>query len=162
MTGIANILVILVVVGFVASRQLRARKIDTERRFWLLPLILCALGLSDKHLIDPAHQAAAIGLLAGSLVVVLAMGSVWGWTVRIWRASDGSVWTKGTVATVAAWAGMIVVRIGLYGLGSALHVHQSAQALYLTIGALLLVRGAVVNWRARGLDAAPHTLSAVG
>ncbi|WP_329568099.1 DUF1453 domain-containing protein [Kitasatospora sp. NBC_01266] len=161
MTGIANILVILVVLVFVASRQLRTRKIDTERRFWLLPLILCALGLADKHLIDPAHRAEAIGLLAASLVVVAAMGSVWGWTVRMWRAGDGTVWTKGTVATLAAWAGMIAVRIGLYGLGATLHVHQDAQALYLTLGVLLLVRGAVVNWRARGLDA-PHTLNVVG
>ncbi|MCX4746470.1 DUF1453 family protein [Kitasatospora sp. NBC_01287] len=153
MTGIANILVILAVVVLVLGRQLRARKIDTERRFWLLPLILCALGLSDKQLIDPAHKAEAIALLAGSLLVVLAMGSVWGWTVRVWRASDGSVWTKGTKATLAAWVGMVAIRIGIFALGSSLHVHQSSKALYLTFGVMLLVRGAVVNWRARGLDA---------
>ncbi|WP_051969917.1 CcdC protein domain-containing protein [Kitasatospora azatica] len=160
MVGLVNILVILAVVALIARRQFQARKIDTERRFWLLPLILGALALRDPHLIDPAHKTAAIALLAGSVVVVLAMGSVWGWTVRLWHERDGSIWAKGTAATVAAWAGLIAMRVGLYGLGSALHIHQSSNALLLTLGVLLLTRGVVVNWRARALDA-PHSLRAV-
>lgn len=87
--------------------------------------------------------------------MVLAMGTVWGWTVRLWRDSEGTLWSKGTAATVAAWGAMIALRLGLYGLGSALHVHQSSNALLLTLGVLLLVRGAVVNWRARTVEAAP-------
>ncbi|MFF7637934.1 DUF1453 domain-containing protein [Kitasatospora sp. NPDC008050] len=152
MVALGNILIILVVVVFIARRQFQARKLNTERRFWVLPLILGALALRDPHLIDPAHRGAAIGLLLASVVVVLAMGSTWGWTVRIWRESDGAIWVKGTVATVAAWAGLIVLRVGLYGLGSAMHVHQSSSSLLLTLGALLLVRGVVVNWRAHTLD----------
>ena len=161
MSGLVNILVIVAVVALVVHRQFRAQKIDTERRFWLLPLILGGLALRDPHLIDPHHRADAIALLLASVVLVVAMGSVWGWTVRLWREGDGSLWAKGTAATVAAWAGMIVLRLGLYGIGSALHVHQSTNALLLTVGVLLLVRGVVVNWRARTVDASAG-LRAVG
>ncbi|GAB2735723.1 CcdC protein domain-containing protein [Kitasatospora kifunensis] len=161
MVALGNILIILVVVVFIARRQFQARKLNTERRFWVLPVILGALALRDPHLIDPAHKAAAIGLLLASVVVVLAMGSAWGWTVRIWREGDGALWAKGTVATVAAWAGLIVLRVGLYGLGSAMHVHQSSSSLLLTLGALLLVRGVVVNWRARTLEAPQHLRAVV-
>ncbi|MGF1427456.1 DUF1453 domain-containing protein [Kitasatospora sp. LaBMicrA B282] len=155
MTGTANILVILAVVVLVLARQVRARRIDTERRFWVLPLVLGALGLAGKHLIDPHHQVLAVVLLLAGVLAEVAMGSVWGWTVKMWRATDGSVWIKGNAATLAAWVGTIAVRIGLFALGSALHVQQGANALYLGLGVLLLVRGAVVNWRARGLESAP-------
>ncbi len=151
MTGLVNILVILAVVALVVRRQFQTRKFDTERRFWLLPLILGALALRDPHLIDPNHKATAVALLIASVLLVLAMGSVWGWTVRLWRDGEGTLWAKGTAATVAAWAGLLVLRAGLYGLGAALHVHQSSNGLLLTFGVLLLVRGVVVNWRARSL-----------
>jgi hypothetical protein len=160
MTGVVNILIILAVAGLVVSRQFQARKVKADGRFWVLPLVIVALGVQSHSLIDPHHKAAAIALLAVSALVVMAMGSVWGWTVRLWREGDGSVWAKGTMATVAAWAGLIVVRVGLYGLGNALHIHQSTNALLLTLGVLLFTRGLVVNWRARSLDA-PQTLHAV-
>ncbi|PYC86152.1 DUF1453 domain-containing protein [Streptomyces tateyamensis] len=160
MTGIVNILIILAVAAFVAGRQFQARKVTADRRFWVVPLILVAVALQNHSLIDPQHKATAIVLLAVSAVVVMAMGSVWGWTVRLWRESDGSIWAKGTMATVAAWAGLIAVRVGLYGLGDALHIHESTNALLLTLGVLLFTRGLVVNWRARTLDA-PQPLRTV-
>jgi Protein of unknown function (DUF1453) len=155
MGSIANLLVIAVVVVLVVQRQMRVQRLDTERRFWLLPLILGALALRDPQLIDHQHTAVSATLLAVGLVAVLAMGSVWGWTVRIWRDSDGTVLAKGTKATVAAWGGMIVIRIGLYAIGAALHVHQAGSALMLGMAVMLLVRSLVVNWRARMLEPAP-------
>ncbi|GAA1981759.1 DUF1453 family protein [Kitasatospora viridis] len=152
MTNVVNIIVILGVVAFIVSRQFRAQQINPNRRFWLVPIILAVVALRDPHVIDRTHEGAAVALLLGSVVLVLVMGLVWGWTVRLWRASDGSVWMKGTVATVGAWSGLIAMRVGLYGLGAALHVHQSSSALLLTLGALLLSRSLVVNWRARSLD----------
>lgn len=47
MTGLVNILVILAVLALVVRRQFQVRKVDTERRLWLLPLILGALALRD-------------------------------------------------------------------------------------------------------------------
>ncbi|MER8186236.1 DUF1453 domain-containing protein [Kitasatospora sp. NPDC094015] len=152
MSGLVNALVILAVIAFVVTRQLQPRKVATERRFWLLPAILAVVALRDPELIDPAHRPEAIGLLIASVLTVLAMGCVWGWTVRLWRDADGAVWARGTKATAAAWMGMIVLRIGWYGLGAALHVHQSSSALLLSLGGLLLVRGLVVNHRAQRLE----------
>ncbi|MEV7782630.1 DUF1453 domain-containing protein [Kitasatospora sp. NPDC088351] len=161
MTGLVNVLVIIAVIALVARRQLRAQRLDTERRFWLLPVILAVLALRDPRLVDQAHPGLSVALLAASLLAVLAMGCVWGWTVRLWHGKDGAVWAQGTRATVAAWAGLIAIRLGLYGLGAALHVHQGANALLLGLAVLLLVRAGVVNWRARTLES-PHRVGLAG
>ncbi|MFF4384031.1 DUF1453 domain-containing protein [Kitasatospora sp. NPDC001547] len=155
MTTLANLLVIAVVAVLVVRRQMRAQRLDTERRFWVLPLVLGALALRDPQIVDHRHAALSAVLLAAGLVAVLGTGTAWGWTVRLWRTEDGSVMAKGTRATVAAWIGMVVVRIGLYGIGAALHVHQSGSSLMLGMAVLLLVRSFVVNWRARALEPAP-------
>ncbi len=160
MNGMLNILAIVAVVALVVARQFKARKFDTERRVWLLPVILAFLALRDPHLLDPQHQALSVGLLAAGVLVEIALGSVWGWTARLWYAEDGSLWTKGSPAALAAWAGMIVLRGGLYGIGVALGVHQGTNSLLLALAALLLVRGLVLGWRARTMEA-PYRVSAV-
>ncbi|MFI8457862.1 DUF1453 domain-containing protein [Kitasatospora sp. NPDC085464] len=157
MNALANLLVIAVVVVLVVQRQMRVQRLDTERRFWLLPLVLGVLALRDPQIIDHGHTGLSVALLAAGLVTVLAMGSVWGWTVRLWRDADGAVLAKGTKATLAAWGGMIAIRIGLYGIGSALHVHQSGSSLMLGMAVMLMVRSLVVNWRARMLEPAERT-----
>ncbi|MGW3045239.1 DUF1453 domain-containing protein [Kitasatospora sp. NPDC001159] len=154
MSSVASLLVIAAVVVLVVQRQMRVQRLDTERRFWLLPLILGVLALRDPQIIDHQHTALSVTLLAAGMVTVLAMGTVWGWTVQIWRASDGTVLLKGSKATLAAWGGMIAIRIGLYAIGSALHVHQAGSALMLGMAVLLLVRSLVVNWRVRTLEPA--------
>ncbi|MEU8923376.1 DUF1453 domain-containing protein [Kitasatospora sp. NPDC048545] len=157
MNAFTDVLVVAAVVVLVVQRQMRVQRLDSERRFWLLPLILGVLALRDPQIIDHHHTGLSAALLAAGLLTVLAMGSVWGWTVRLWRDTDGSVLAKGTKATMAAWGGMIAVRIGLYGIGSALHVHQSGSALMLGMAVMLLVRSLVVNWRARMLEPAERT-----
>ncbi|MEU9046742.1 MULTISPECIES: DUF1453 domain-containing protein [unclassified Kitasatospora] len=157
MSALANLLVIAVVMVAVVQRQMRVQRLDTERRFWLLPLILGVVALRDPQIIDHQHTGLSIALLAAGLVTVLAMGSLWGWTVRLWRDADGTVLAKGTKATMAAWGGMIAVRVVLYGIGSALHVHQSGSALMLGMAVMLLVRSLVVNWRARMLEPVERT-----
>ncbi|MFJ9696415.1 DUF1453 domain-containing protein [Kitasatospora sp. NPDC101183] len=154
MSTLINIVVALAVVALVVARQMRPQKLDGERRFWILPLVLGVLGLRDPQLIDHDHAALSVTLLVASLVAVLGMGTVWGWTVRIWRTPTGETWARGTKATVAAWVGMLAIRIGIYATGSALGVHQSGSSLMLGIAVLLLVRSLVVNWRARSLPAA--------
>ncbi|MFJ9843856.1 DUF1453 domain-containing protein [Kitasatospora sp. NPDC101155] len=157
MPAVANLLVIAAVTVLVVQRQMRVQRLDTERRFWLLPLILGVLALRDPQIIDHQHTVLSAALLAAGMVAVLAMGTVWGWTVRIWRAADGTVLLKGTKATLAAWGGMIAIRIGLYALGSALGVHQAGSTLMLGMAVLLLIRSLVVNFRARTLELAQTT-----
>ncbi|MFG2821991.1 DUF1453 domain-containing protein [Kitasatospora sp. NPDC048365] len=159
MTTLANVLIALVVVVLVVGRQLKARPLETGRRPWLVPAVLAVIALRDPALIDHDHRVTAVLLLAGSLLTTLAMGCVWGWTVRLWRDDSGTLWTKGTRATAYAWLGMIAVRIGWYGAAAALHVRQGSAVLLLSLGGMLLVRGLVVNWRARGVEHG-HTLAA--
>ncbi|AUG79972.1 hypothetical protein CFP65_5263 [Kitasatospora sp. MMS16-BH015] len=153
MSGTFNILVILAVTVLVIARQLRARQLDSEKRVWLIPLILAVLSLRDPALVDPHHQLAAICLIAVGVLVEIALGSAWAWTSRLWQESDGAVWVKGTPAALAAWLGMMVVRGGLYGVGTALGVKQGTSDLLLALAALLLVRGLVLRWRADRLVA---------
>ncbi|MGW2376050.1 MULTISPECIES: DUF1453 domain-containing protein [Kitasatospora] len=152
MSALVNLLVIAAVVVLVVGRQMRVKRLDTERRFWVLPLVLGVIALRDPQIIDHQHTALSATLLAAGLVTTLAMGSVWGWTVRIWRDDDGHVLVKGTKATMAAWGGTLAIRIGLYAAGSALGVHQAGSSLMLGMAVLLLVRSLVVNWRARTLE----------
>lgn len=150
--SVVNILITVAVVALVVVRQFTARRVGTDRRVWVLPLVLAALALRDPHLVDPAHRTAAVVLLVVGTLLAGASGCVWGWTTRVWRETDGTVWSRGTRVTLAAWAGTVVLRAGLYGLGSGLGVRQSTDGLLLTVAALLLARGAVVAWRARILE----------
>jgi hypothetical protein len=148
MSSSLNVLVVVAAAAFVIARQFRARQLDSEKRIWLLPLILAVLALRDPDLVDPHHQVAAVCLIAVGVLAEIALGSAWGWTSKLWQERDGSVWVKGSPAALAAWLGMIVVRGGLYGIGAALGVKQGTSGLLLALAALLLVRGFVLRWRA--------------
>ncbi|WP_055586809.1 CcdC protein domain-containing protein [Streptacidiphilus griseoplanus] len=150
--SVIDVLTPVAAVVLVLVRQFRARQVGEDRRVWLIPLVLAVLAFRDPQLIDPAHRTAAVALLSGEMLLAAASGCAWAWTTRIWRAADGTVWAKGTWASFAAWAGMVVVRIGLFGLGHALGVHQSSAGLLLSVAAMLLVRGALVSWRAGNLE----------
>ncbi|MEU6236445.1 DUF1453 domain-containing protein [Kitasatospora sp. NPDC047058] len=152
MNAFTNVVLAVAVTALLAGRQMRARRLDGERRFWPAPLVLAALALRDPRLVDHDHAALSVTLLVGGLLAVLAMGTVWGWTVRIWRAEDGTLWARGTKATMAAWGGMIAIRLGIYETGTALHVHQPASALLLGLAVLLVARSLVVKWRTRTLE----------
>ncbi|MFG2698723.1 DUF1453 domain-containing protein [Kitasatospora sp. NPDC051984] len=161
MTALSDVLIAVAVIVLVVGRQLRARRLDTERRFWLLPLVLAAVALRDPVLIDPQHKTAAAVIVGCSLITTVGMGCAWGWTVRIWRESDGALWTKGTASTAFAWVGAILIRAGWYGVAVALHIHQSNSVLLLSLGLLLLTRSVAIQWRAKHLDGGKqHTLAA--
>ncbi|MCX4757686.1 DUF1453 domain-containing protein [Kitasatospora purpeofusca] len=151
MPTLVDAALVVVVMVLVLRRQMRPRLLDTDRRFWLLPLVLAVVALRDPQLIDRRDTVWSVVLLGCGTVAVLAAGSVWGWTVRLWRDADGALWSRGTRATLAAWGGTVAVRAGLFGLGAALHLRQSSSALLLSLAVLLLVRSLVVHWRARSL-----------
>jgi hypothetical protein len=158
MSGLVNVLVIVVVAALVISRQFRARRLDADRRWWLLPAILAIVALREPGTIDVHHRTASILLLAAELVIGLGTGAGWAWTTRIWAEPDGAVWTKSTKASLAVWIGGILIRIGLFGLGMLLGVHQDSSALMLAFAGTLLVRSGVLVWRTRTLTSAQDTL----
>jgi len=153
MSNTANIALIVVVVGYVVARQFNARKITSDtRRMLIIPAVLAYLALRDPHLLDHSHQAASAALLVVSVVLEIGMGFAWGFTTRVWRDESGQIWAKGTKATAAAWIGMLIVRVLLYVVGGALGVAADQGVLLLSLAAVLLVRTAVVVWRAREIS----------
>ncbi|MEU6770252.1 DUF1453 domain-containing protein [Streptomyces sp. NPDC046759] len=162
MSGLVNALVIVAVAAIVIARQFRARAIDTDRRWWLLPLILAVVALREPGILDAHHRVESVVLLAVELLIGAVMGAGWAWTTRIWTEPDGVVWSKSTKASAVVWAVGIALRIGLFALGLALGLHQDSSALMLGFAGTLLVRGGVLVWRARSLGPASHLAPAYG
>ncbi|MBJ7003876.1 DUF1453 family protein [Streptomyces griseofuscus] len=163
MVGLANALVIVAVVTLVLVRQFRARPIDTDRRWWLLPLILGVIALREPGILDAHHRVGSAALLAVELLIGLAMGAGWAWTTHVWTEPDGAVWSKGTKASAAVWVAGIALRMGLFAIGAALGLHQHSSALLLGFAASLLVRAGILTWRASTLGArTPLTTQPLG
>ncbi|MFK4102568.1 DUF1453 domain-containing protein [Streptomyces sp. NPDC019531] len=158
MSGLIDTLLIVVAVVVVIARQFRASRIDTGRRWWLLPVV----ALREPGLIDAHHRTASVALLTVELLTGLAIGAGWAWTSRIWTEPDGAVWSKSTKASGAVWGVGIGLRVGLFALGAALGVHQDSSALLLALAATLLVRSGILVWRANSLRPATSPAPAYG
>lgn len=162
MSGLVNVLVIVAVVALVVVRQFRARQVDADRRWWLVPVILAAVALREPGVLDSQHYTAAALLLGVELLIGLATGAGWGWTTRIWVEPDGAVWSKSTKASAAVWAVGIGLRVGLVALGSLMGVHQDSAALMLGLAATLLVRSGILVRRAQAVASADARAAAYG
>ncbi|GAA2305601.1 DUF1453 family protein [Streptomyces hawaiiensis] len=147
MSGLVDALVIVLVAVVVIARQFRARRIDSERRWWLLPALLVVLALREPGMIDAQHPTASALLLGAEMLVGLATGAGWAWTTRIWAEPDGTVWSRSSTASIAVWAAGIGLRAGLFALGAAVGVHQDSSALLLGLAATLLVRAGILARR---------------
>ncbi|MGW2704615.1 DUF1453 domain-containing protein [Streptomyces sp. NPDC001340] len=162
MSGLVNVLMIVAVVAVVVVRQFRARAIDTDWRWWLLPVILAVLALREPGILDAHHRAGSAVLLAVEVLIGLATGAGWAWTTRIWTAPDGVVWTKSTRASVVVWLVGIALRVGVFALGAAFGVHQDSSALMLGLAGTLLVRAGVLVWRAQSFGSTSRPAPAYG
>jgi Protein of unknown function (DUF1453) len=162
MSGLVNVLVIVAVAAIVIARQFRARAINTDRRGWLIPLILAVVALREPGVLDPHHRTESAVLLGVEMLLGLATGAGWAWTTRIWTEPDGVVWTKSTKASVAVWVLGIALRLGVYAVGSALGLHQDSSALMLGLAATLLIRAGILVWRAQSAGAASRPAPAYG
>ncbi|RFU36711.1 DUF1453 domain-containing protein [Actinomadura logoneensis] len=147
-----NVLVVLLVLALVLRRQLRAQRID-EARLYTLPVVLVVAGLAQGGLVDHAHVAVSVALLAGEAVTGLLLGAMRAATMRLWREPDGSLWRRGGGLTIAAWVVSIAVRAGTTGLAAVLGVHTGSGNLLAFFGVSLLAQYAVTDVRARPLPA---------
>ncbi|MER6460943.1 DUF1453 domain-containing protein [Streptomyces sp. NPDC001228] len=154
MAGLVNTLVIVAVVVVVIVRQFRARRIDTGRRWWLLPVILAVVALRGPGILDNHHRTESALLLGAELLVALGTGAAWAWTTRVWTEPDGAVWTKSTKASAMVWFLGVAVRVGLVGLGVLIGVHQNSSVLMLGLAVTLLVRAGILVWRTQSLSSA--------
>lgn len=148
MSGLTEILLIGAAVVLVAARLLRAQPVGGRSRWWVVPVVLAFLALRKPGLVDSHHESASLALLAIEMLVGLVIGAGWAWTSRVWADEDGRVWAKGTSASAGVWGGGILVRAALFGVGSALGLHQDSSTLLLALAVTLLARGAVLSRRA--------------
>ncbi|KUO12506.1 DUF1453 family protein [Streptomyces sp. DSM 15324] len=152
MSALIDALVIVAVAALVIVRQVGASRVDTDRRWWLLPVVLAVVALREPHLLDAHHFSASAVILGAELLVGLATGIGWAWTTRIGVESDGAVWSKSTRSSVGVWVLGISLRAGLFALGALFGVHQNSSALLLALAGTLLVRSGILIRRARRLD----------
>lgn len=144
---------IIVAVALIVTRQVRPRRISgNPRALIVLPAVMVVAGVSQGHLVDPAHKDLSVALFAAELVVGVLMGVGWAATSRMWRADDGAVWSRGTKGTAAVWVGGLVVRVGIMGLAAALGVHEGTGALLIALGISFALRGLLLMRRAATLS----------
>jgi hypothetical protein len=149
MSGVVDVLLIAAAVVLVVVRQFRTRRVDTDRRWWIVPGVLAVLAVREPGLLDAQHRVGSVVLLVAELLIGLAVGAGWAWTSRIWAEPDGGVWSRSTAAGVVVWGAGIALRAGLFGIGAVLGIHQDSSALVLALAATLLVRSGILVWRAR-------------
>ncbi|MBO7935008.1 DUF1453 family protein [Streptomyces sp. S9] len=154
MSGLVDALLIAAVAVLVIVRQFRASRVDTDRRWWVLPGVLAVVALREPGLLGAHHHLASALVLGAELIVGVAMGAGWAWTTRIWVEPDGAMWSKSTKASVIVWITGIGLRVGLFGLAALVGVHQNSSALLLALASTLLVRSGILMWRASELHGA--------
>ncbi|WP_405776408.1 DUF1453 domain-containing protein [Streptomyces sp. NBC_00859] len=145
---LTDVAVAVAVVALVLVRQFRPQRVDHDRRWWLLPVVLVFVALRQHGLLDTHHPALSVLVIGAELLAGLAMGAGWAWTTKVWNEPDGSVWTRGTKATAAVWTVGLIVRFGVAGAGALAGVSLGTGAMLLALAASLLVRSGVLAWRA--------------
>jgi hypothetical protein len=141
--AVAQILLILVLLGYLVARRLAGQPYTITRLF-TVPAILLGYGLYQLTTVHVSAGGAA--LLAVEALAGLAFGVARGLTIRVYPR-DGYLWYRYTPATVALWLVAIGARLGI-----ALAAHQPgvpAAGVFAALGVSLLGEAAVVLPRAR-------------
>lgn len=154
--NVSSILIGLVVLVWILSRQLQARAISRER-VSVVVLVAGVLGVVQvaQYADKVTVPVAAWGLLLLSLAAGVVMGVIRGATVRVWRDSSGVLTRQGTPLTLALWIVSIALHLGIDLLlkGSASHADQLGSVSILVYLALTLASQRVVIVR-RGRELA--------
>jgi hypothetical protein len=161
---ITNLLIGLLVLGFVLYRQLQPRPVRDNMR---LPLILGVVGVVElvQYLQHRPHGTGVIAALAGSLVIAAIFGAIRAATVRVW-VDGGQAWRQGNWLTALLWVLSIAAHLGYdyivdrkageSGLGSA--------SLLLYFGVTFTIQRIILQARAQrigpGDTAGPRNTSA--
>jgi hypothetical protein len=155
------LIIILGLTGYAVYQQTRKHEITGRNRF-KLAAIYAVIGLVLG--VHVAHSGAAIALLAVSLLASLAVGYVRGTRSRMWRESDGRVFSQGTVATVGLFLGLIAFKFALGTVAYLGHVSYgtSMGEILLMIGLMVGVQAEIIWRRAQtmGVTKTPAAMSA--
>jgi len=153
MSSLTNVVIGLLVVGLLLSRQLQPR-LAKESSSVRLVAILAVVGVVDTRNAIGTHTVpvTALAWLGLSLVAGAGMGAARAATIRVWRAEDGSAWRQGTVLTAGLWLVSLALHLGLDWVidhTSGIPLGTSSILLYLAV--TLGAQREVVRWRATRL-----------
>jgi hypothetical protein len=108
---LVNLLIGVLVLGWILYRQLQARPAKADLR---LPLILGIVGIVQlTGFLGQAghHPGYVFAALAGSLVLAVVFAAVRAATVHVW-VDNGQTWRKGNVLTALLWIVSLGVHLG--------------------------------------------------
>jgi uncharacterized membrane protein YhaH (DUF805 family) len=111
---ITNLVIGLVVIALLVSRQLMARRLNDNYR---LSIILAVIGLVQfvnfvKSVHGPHDDSRIVVAVVGSLLLAAVLGAVRALTVKVWRQDDGQLMRKGTWITAVLWIISLAVHLG--------------------------------------------------
>ncbi|QBO37058.1 hypothetical protein EQG49_11635 [Periweissella cryptocerci] len=162
-----NVLIGVVVMGFVLARQLRVREVENK---WVAQFIMGGIGfvgflefLQHQSMQQPMASLTLVLVVLGSLVLAVATAFVRVPSYEV-TVVDGKVFRKGTVKSVILWLLTIVLHVGYDQLVTLLHVPGMAAVgtstllIYLAVSFgmqkfLILKRVKGESWGATVIDA---------
>lgn len=154
--SIINILIAVIVLGWVLSRQLRARPLKEQRPYTMM-IVLGVLGLFQ--IVQLAGHTQITGAAYAALVAGLVSGAVFGWLrgryVHLWRV-DGVLMRQGNWLTVVLWVVGIAIHLGLDEAGALLSPNNGALNSLGTVGIMLYLAVALASQRFATLARAEH------
>ena len=163
-----EVVLIIAAVCYVMFRRVMGEPAQAKRML-LLPVVLMALGFSDVS--GAGHNPVAMAFLISTAAVSIVFGGLRGLSTRF-SERDGIAQVHYTGATIALWVLSLAAKFGLNLLFRSADPHAAAAAgnsLLLTLGAGMLLEGAVTLHRAMGAgsqvvwsggkDGKPHTTS---
>lgn len=153
-SSLTNLVIGLVVLGFILSRQLQARPVKTDLR---LPLIFAVIGLIQlsQFLSHGRHGTEIWAVLVGSLVIAAALAAVRAATVHVWVDAD-QAWRQGNWLTAALWVVSLGVHLGYDYLvdGKGANAGLGTATLTLYFAVTYSIQRAIVQARAKNVASA--------
>lgn len=149
---IALLLAVLAILGF-RLWQVDWPKPLRPERLWVLPAALSLLAAWLVVRLDFGWPD--LGWLAAAIAAGAAVGWMRGRTVRILRASDGTLTYTTSIATFAVIAGLVALKIGMRWIGPAPSAEGPALLTVLPlvlVSALIAFQRLEMFLRARNLD----------
>ncbi|HXC85570.1 MAG TPA: hypothetical protein VNV62_27375 [Trebonia sp.] len=110
--ALTNLLIGVVVLVFVVTRQLSVRRLRENYR---LMVVLAIVGVVEfVNFLDghPHNDSRIIAAVVGSLVLAAVLGAVRAPTVRVWRGQDGQLLRQGTWLTAVLWLVAFAAHLG--------------------------------------------------
>lgn len=153
----------VVVLGFLVYRQLRVRPVNSSGL--RLALILGVIGIIQvSSFLQKDHSHSLIlATLAGSLVLAAGFGAARAATVRIWLR-DGQAWSQGSWVTALLWVVAVAAHLGYDALldhgKAASGLGNASILLYLAVS--LAVQRVIVQNRAQRLQPGAEASAAAG